>query len=148
MALSIEKAAELGFHLVQDIEDAVKFERVHAAGTQVINAKSVEAGLAAIESFISKFPGIFGNSASRSDGAIESKDVQLQQSIAASSDGPSPAADQAEADAAAQAAAEAAAPAEADQSLVAEAPGEAVTGRADVPPAPEDPAAPEGTVAS
>ena len=142
MSFSLKDAEDRGFYLVHEVENLVRFERVHAAGTQRIEGETQEGALAKIEDFISKFPGVFGHTPSRSDGAIESRDVQAAQSAAAGTPGPAPAADAA-----------AAAPAPAEPTvdttgLDADAPGEVATGRADVPAEPAAEPAPEGTVPS
>lgn len=153
MAFDIEKAAEHGFHLVVDGAEKV-FERVTATGTQSVKAASTEDALAEIESRVTRNPGLFSDTITRSDGASELRDdLEAQSAAAGRDDLPKPAADAAAAassDAAdASASADAAGSAPVDASgLTASAPGEVATGVVDVPAEPEAPAAPEGTVAS
>lgn len=101
MALSIEKAAELGFYLVHKAEGLVRFERVHAAGTAKFEGATEDEALEAIDAHLATHPGAFGTDVSRSDGAVESLDVQVQHSAQVGpSDLPTPAADAAAAAAA------------------------------------------------
>lgn len=111
MALSIEKALELGFALVHKAEGIAHFERVGAAGTQRISGASVDEALENVEAHLAQHPGALGTDISRSDGASESLDDQVQHSAQVGPPGlPSPAADAAAA--AAEAPAEEAAAAE------------------------------------
>jgi len=144
MAISIEKAAELGFHLVHEVEGEIaRIERVVAAGTQVFVGETVEEALGEVQRFLDRFPGAPSHVSSRSDGVIESRDVQEAQSASVGTAGPSPAAD-----AEAHAKADASTDGVDASGLTAEQPGEVATGRVDAPAEPEAPAAPEGTVQS
>lgn len=93
MALTIEKAAELGFYLVHKAEGLVRFERVHAAGTAKFEGKDADEALAGIESHLAQHPGAFGTDIARSDGAAEPRDLQQAHSAQVGTAGPTPAAD-------------------------------------------------------
>lgn len=84
MALTNEQAADHGFHEVAP----GRFERVHAAGTHVLNS------LEEIEAWLAQHAGISGSTVSRSDGASESRDDQERHSAQVGpTDLPTPAAD-------------------------------------------------------
>ena len=94
MSLSIEKAAELGIHLVHEAEGLVRFERVGAAGTQKFEGKDLDGALAVVEAHLAQHPGAAGTDISRSDGASESLDeTQKHSAQVGPSDLPTPAAD-------------------------------------------------------